>query len=239
MIEALQFIIGGALERVWALIKHDLPPLLAALIILSISYLLARLARWVIHRGFKGIEVDAWLRNSGVSSMLDQTGGLHASRAAGQIAYWVILLLGGITALNVFGSQITTRLADWVTLLLPRMVAAGAIVLGGFWLAQYLARSVLVWAVNEDLPSPRRLAAGVRVLIVLATVAVASQTVNFAGPVFLASFILILGGLMLAAGLAVGLGARDSVRRHLEPRQGPDAAGGSEGVTERSLWSHL
>ena len=99
-------------------------------------------------------------------------------------------------------------------------MAGALILLAGLWLGQYLGRGALVWAVNEDLPSPRKLAAGVRALVTFAAVVVAADTLNFAPAVFLAAFILMLGGAALAAGLAIGLGARDAVRRHFEQRAG-------------------
>jgi hypothetical protein len=119
--------------------------------------------------------------------------------------------------------------------LIPRLVAAAAIIVGGLWLGQYLGRSTLVWAVNEDLPAPRRIAVGVRTLVIFAAVVVAADTIDFAASVFLAGFVLILGGLVLAAALAFGLGARDVVKQRLAGKFAEE----SEEVHERSLWHHL
>jgi hypothetical protein len=58
--------------------------------------------------------------------------------------------------------------------------------------------------------------------------------------VFLAAFILILGGAALAAALAIGLGTRDAVRRHITERT--DAAHNQEEHSlsaDRTLWNHL
>jgi ABC-type xylose transport system permease subunit len=121
-----------------------------------------------------------------------------------------------------------------VVFLFPQLVIAAAIMVGGLWLAQYLGRSTLVWAFNEGLPWPRRLAVVVRVIIVLAAVAVAADRLNFGRDVFLAAFILLVGGVVLAASLALGLGGREAVRRYFEER-----ASRREGEGERSLWSHL
>ena len=239
MIEALRGIISGALERLSHLIKTDLPPLIAALAILAVAFLLAKLARWLVTRVFKGIEADQWLRRSGIGAMIDRSGSLRASRLVAQSAYWGVLTLGFLGAMSAFGTQFTTRIAEEFVLLLPRLLAGGLIVLAGTWLGQYLGRSTLVWAVNEDLPFPRRLALAVQALVVFAAVVAAAETVGFARSVLLAAFILIVGGAALAAGLALGLGARDAVRRHLAERPAEDRATDPDQPGERSLWNHL
>jgi hypothetical protein len=117
-----------------------------------------------------------------------------------------------------------------VVLLFPKLVVAALILVSGFWLAQFLGRSTLVWAFNDNVPRPRRLSLAVRAAVILAAVATAADQLDFGRQVFLAAFVLLAGGAALAAGLALGLGGRDALRRHLEspePRE------------DRSLWDHL
>jgi hypothetical protein len=109
------------------------------------------------------------------------------------------------------------------------------ILLAGAWLGQYLGRSMLVWAVNENFPSPRRLAAVVRILIMFVAVVVAADNLDFARSVFLAAFIIFVGGAVLAASLAIGLGrGTGTVQRFLEDKRERAVEAG-----DRSLWSHL
>lgn len=238
MIETLRAIIQSSLERLSTQLRTDLPPVIAAAIVLFAAYVLARLARWLTSRAFKGIQADRWLARSGMSAILDSSGTLKASRAVAQTMYWAVLGVGFLIALNVFGTGPAARIAENAVTLIPRLIAGALILVGGLWLGQYLGRSTLVWAVNEDLPFPRRISMGVRSLIVFAAVVVAADTVNFAPNVFLAAFILVLGGLVLAGALALGLGTRDNVRGQLESRTHP---GEPEPVShqERSLWNHL
>ncbi len=118
----------------------------------------------------------------------------------------------------MFGTDLTTQIIQSFVFLLPKLVVAGLILLAGAWLGQYLGRSMLVWAVNENFPSPRRLAAVVRILIMFVAVVVAADQLNFARSVFLAAFIIFVGGAVLAASLAIGLGS-GSVQRFLEERE--------------------
>lgn len=235
MIDTLQAIIEGALARLSQQLRTDLPPLIAAAIILLLAYVAARTARWLLTRAFKGIRVDRWLRHSGVSDIIDRSGTLRTSRVVAQTAYWAILVVGLLGALNAFETRFASRMAENIMLLLPRLLIGVLIIVSGLWVARYFGRSTLVWAVNEDLPSPRKLALAVRAIVAFAAIAIAADTVGFAGGVFLAAFVVVLGGVVLAGALAFGLGARDAVRRYFESR----APRAQDEQGERSLWNHL
>lgn len=233
MIEVLRKVLEGALERLRYQITTYLPPLLAALTLILVAWGIAVLARWIVYKIFKGLAIDKFLRQSGVAFLVDPSGRLRATRLVGETVYWAILLTGFLLGVNVFNTDLTSQMVQSFVFLLPKLVVAGLILLGGAWLGHYLGRNMLVWAVNENLPSPRRLAVVVRVLIMFVAVVVAADQLNFARSVFLAAFVIFVGGIVLAGSLAVGLGGA-GVRRFLEDRResAPDSA-------ERSLWSHL
>jgi len=234
MIETMREVLEAVLERLRYQVTTYLPPLLAALIILLGAYIAAVFARWVLNRIFKGVAVDRFLRRSGLAFMIDSSGRLRATRLAAETAYWLILLVGFLLALSVFNTDLTSQMTQTFVLLLPKLVVAGLILLAGFWLGHYLGRSALVWAVNEGILHPRRIAGAVRLVIMFVAVVAAADYLNFARNVFLAAFILLLGGSALAAGLAIGLGGREAAKRYLE-----DKGQSEEGPQARSLWTHL
>ena len=233
MIETLRRVLEGTLERLRYPVTTYLPSLLAALTVVLAAYLTAVLVRWLIYRIFKGLTIDKFLRQSGIAFMVDSSGHLRATRLVAETAFWCILLSGVLVGVNVFGTDLTTQIIQSFVFLLPKLVVAGLILLAGAWLGQYLGRSMLVWAVNEGFPSPRRLAAVVRILIIFVAVVVAADQLDFARSVFLAAFIIFVGGAVLAASLMIGLG-RGGVQRFLEEKREHTGESG-----ERSLWSHL
>ncbi len=239
MIETLQAIIRTALERLSQQVQHDLPPFIAALVILVVAFVCARVVRWLILRVFKGIELDLWLRRSGVSTIVNPSGTMRASRVAARVGFWGILTLGLVAALNALGTQLTSRIAEQIVFLFPKLAGGGLILLGGMWLGQYLGRSALIWAINEDLPGPRKIALAVRAFIVFAAIVVAADALNFAKGVFLAAFVVVLSGAALAGGLALGLGTRDSVQRHMSGRSREIAEDNGHSLEHRTLWNHL
>lgn len=235
MLETLQLILRQAVDRLRYEMTTYLPPFLAALTILLVALVAAVVTRWLLNRIFKGIAFDRWLRRSGVSLVIAPSGELPPTRIAGQIAYWVILVAGLVTAISALDTKLTSQIAETLLFSLPKLVAGAVLLLGGIWLAQYLARGTLVWAVNEELPAPRRLAMAVRALVLLVTVVAVADYLNFARGVFLIAFALILGGAVLAGSLALGLGGREAVRSYLRERTRRE----EEEPSERSVWNHL
>jgi flagellar biosynthesis protein FliQ len=230
MIEEFKNIVWEAELRLHHQMTAYLPSLLAAAVIVIGAYITALLARWIIYKIFKGLTVDKFLRESGVAYILAPSGRLQATRIFAETAFWCILLIGLLLGLSIFNTTFTTQMDQAIVSFLPKLFEAGLILLGGSWLSRYLGRGALVWAVNERLPSPHRLAAAVRTLVMFAAVVVAADQLHFASGVFLAAFIIIVGGTVIAVGIAIGLGNYHFFEE--KKHQSEDSA-------ERSLWSHL
>jgi hypothetical protein len=231
--ETLRKVFEGVLERLQHQVTTLLPPLLAGAVILLLAYALAVISRWIVTRIFKGLAIDRFLRQSGLAFLIDPSGRLRAARVAAAGVYWGFLTAGVLTAVSIFNTELTNQMVQGFVFLLPKLALSGAILLAGAWLARYLGRSVLVWAVNEGIPAPRRIAAAVRVLLLFVAVVVAADQLNFARSVFLAAFIMTCGGFILAVSIATGVAASRSLGRFLAERQEP----GKE--TAASLWDHL
>lgn len=234
MIDTLRMILEGALERLHNHVTTYLPATLAALTLILSAWLIAWIGRWLLYRIFKGMAIDRFLRRSGLAFIVDRSGRLRATKIVAESVYWCVLLTGILMGINVFNTELTTEIIQSFVFLLPKLAIAGLILLGGVWLSQFLGRSMLVWAVNEEFPFPRRLAAVVRIMILFVAVVVASYQLEFARPVFLTAFILVAGGAVFTLSMAVVFGLRGDLRRFFEKK--PEDSSQPE---ERSLWSHL
>jgi hypothetical protein len=232
--EMFRKVMEGVAERLHYQITTFVPPVLVALIILILAFITASALRWLIYKIFKGLTIDKFLRTSGVAFVLDPSGRLRATRVVAESVYWIVLVSGALTGLSVFDTNLTSQIVESFVFRLPKLVVAALILVGGAWLSQYLGRAAVVWAVQEDLPGPRRIAALVRVVLMFVAVVVTADYLDFARSVFLAAFIIIVGGLFLTISLAVGIGVSGNVRRALEERKGKS----SEEDTS-SIWNRL
>ena len=233
MVQTLQKVLEDMLGHLYKIVTTYLPSLLAAVILFVGAYLIAAVARWLLYRIFKGPAIDKFLRQSGLAFVLDPSGRLRATRLVAETVYWCFLLLGFLLGLSVFDSNITSQIIESLVFLMPKLIIAGLILLGGTWLGQYLGRSMLVWAVNEDIPGARRLSVLVRIVVIFVAVVVAADQLDFARSVFLAAFIILVGGGVLTASLAIGLRG-NGLRRFLQAQKSAEA-----NDHERSLWNHL
>jgi hypothetical protein len=234
MIQVLQQIFEKTVARLSQHLITYMPPLIVAATIIGVSFLLATLLRWVILRLVKGAALDKFLRDSGLSSMVDRSGRLRGASLVAATGYWAILMIGVLTAIDIFDTTLTSRIVETTVFAFPKLVAAAAILVAGFWLAQYLSRGTLIWAVNEGVMVARRLSIAVKLLVGFVTIVVAADALNFASRVFYAAFVILIGGAVLAVSIAAGLSLRGSFENYLgKDTPAPDQH------EERSLWHHL
>ena len=234
MINLLEGIMSRTIERISAQFEAYAPGILAGLLIVLVAYLFALIMRWLLSRIIKGISFDRFLRQSGLASMLNRSGRVRPAELVANTAFWLILSSGILIGISAFDTQFTTRFTEAIVVLSPKLLAAAAILVAGIWVGRYLGRHVLVWAVNEGLPSGRMLSAIVRILVIMVAVTAAADHLNFARNVFLAALILAGGGVVLTASLSVGLSGRDTVQHYLKEKQA-----GSTKNEEQSVWRHL
>ena len=206
-----------------------LPGVLVALLLMVAAVVAAVLARTIIVRALRGLEFDRRAEQLGIGPLSAWPGSTSTTQAVGVAAYWTILILGLLLSLTALNATIPSRLADAVFAYLPHLLAAFVILLIGAIAARFLARSVLIGAVNMQIQSARLLSLFVKWLVLIIAIAMALDHLGIGRTVLLLAFTITFGGIVLAASLAVGLGARDVVARALS-RQFRDTPRGEDHV---------
>lgn len=207
----------GALDAFFVGIVRFLPGLLAALLILVVGLLIGWLVKVIARRALAVARFDRFCESSGVSQILARAEiRAEPSRLVAAVLFWLVFLsfmMAGLSALDV---DVINRLISEFFLYLPRIVAAVAILLVGFVLANFLSRAALLAAVNAGVPSPRAIGMVVRFLITILAFAMALEQLEIAKSIVIAAFVIAFGAVMLGLALAFGLGGRDVARRVLE-----------------------
>lgn len=221
--------LGQAATRMEDHLASFLPGLLGALMLMLAAFLVALLARMLFVRALRGLEFDRWAQRWGLSTLGGWPGSATPSQTVARIVYWTILILGLLVSLTALNATMPSRFALSLFEYVPHLLAALMILVGGAIAARFLARSVLIGAVNMQVQSARLLSLFVKWLVLLVTVAMALDHLRIGRSVLLLAFAILFGGIVLAAALAVGLGARDVVSRALE-RQLREPPSGSDKV---------
>jgi uncharacterized membrane protein len=137
---------------------------------------------------------------------------LFVSRAIAGLVIFVGFLIG-ITALD---AEWTSLLARSTLAYIPNILGAVLVLLVGSIVARFLARGVLIAAVNMNLQYARLLSVGVKWLLVVLASAMALDQLKIAPRIVELAFAILFGGIVLALALAVGLGSKELVTKSLE-----------------------
>ncbi len=204
-------------------VANFLPGVLVALLLIVVTVMVAMVARFIVVRALRGLEFDRRADQFGLAALAGWPPSASPSMTVGRIVAWTILVLGLLMSLTALNATIPSRLALSVFGYVPHLLAAFVILIVGAIAARFMARSVLIGAVNMHLRSARLLSLTVKWLVLLVAIAMALEHLGIGRSVLLLAFGIVFGGIVLAASLAVGLGAREVVARALE-RQLRDTA---------------
>jgi hypothetical protein len=196
-------------------IASFVPGALVFLGMLLLAFVVALAIRSALRRGLKRLEFDRRLDRFGLS-MAEWTPSGSASVLVASIAYWTVLSLGLLLGLTALDATLPTQFAVSVLQYVPHLVAAIMILAVGAIVARFLARAMLISAVNMGVQHARLLSVGIKWLVLLVAAAMALDHIGIGRTALLLAFGITFGGVVFAVALAFGLGARDVVGRTLE-----------------------
>jgi hypothetical protein len=205
-----------SLYRVVSLLIAVLPGILAFFVALIVFALIGMIISALLRRMLGWVRFDDYLARTRGNAEWTPTTSPSALIARG--SFWVCVLLGLIIGVSAFDASYASASALPISLLPYLTHAVGAIFLliAGTLIARFLARSVLIGAVNAQLQYARFLSLGVKWLVLVLTAAMVLDHLEVGGIVAELAFGILFGGIVLTLSLAVGLGSRELVSRSLE-----------------------
>ncbi|MGG1679203.1 mechanosensitive ion channel [Neobacillus sp. NRS-1170] len=158
------------------------------------------------------LRFDSLFHQMGIGSLTPEQSKYTLSQIVGLLAKIVVVLLCTVEALQIVGLEFLVSLATGVIAYLPMLFAALVILGIGLYvgiLAERLLRNILKTSYSSTLASVAKYA------IFTITIFMALDQMGVAHSIVNAAFILVLGGLALAFGLAFGLGGKDFASKSL------------------------
>jgi hypothetical protein len=233
MWERVESVFVEAFGRLGAVLADDLPGIVAMLVVVLASVAVAFAIRAALRFGLARVGFDTRAREWGMTTGRTLEPHHEPSWLVARGAFWLVIATGFALALAVLGASTTSALGLSLLALLPRLVVGGLLLLLGIGAARYLERGVLIGAVNQRIRRARLLAWGVKWLVLALAAAMALQHVGVGGSLPTIAFSILVGGAVLGAALAFGLGARDAVARALHAADDADEAGGEHAGEDR------
>jgi hypothetical protein len=214
MTDALQ----QSVYRVVSLLVSILPGLLALIIALAVLTGIGIFLSWTLRRILTSLKFDDRFTHTATTGVADWSPSHSPTALVGRIAFWGCVLLGLVIGVSAFDASYATGSALNFSFLpyITHTVGALLLLFIGNLIARFLARSILIGAVNAQLQYARFLSLGVKWLVLVLTAAMVLDHLEIGGTVVELAFGILFGGIVLTLALAVGLGSRDIVSRSLE-----------------------
>jgi hypothetical protein len=195
---------------------HDIvgmiPKIVIAVVLVLVGLLLAKWIRGVVVSLLENLGVNSLYGKMGVRSVKPSMPSL--AEIIGAIVQIVVVLLFVVEALQVVNLHFMVTLATGVFAYLPMVLAAVVILAVGFGLAN-LAERFVGSVMRKPSGAPHVLRYVAKYAILAFAFFMALSQLGIAPAIINAAFILILGGVALAFGLAFGLGGREHASRYL------------------------
>ena len=151
--------------------------------------------------------VDAFLRGGGIAA--------DTIAVFGLLAQWLVILAALIIAFNGLGLTYITDLLRQVVLFAPHVIVALLILVFGAYFARFVGTSVTAYCRGAAIQDAGVLGRLAQYAILTFVVLIALDQLGV-GAIVRASFLILLGGVVLALALAFGLGARRRAAALLE-----------------------
>jgi len=208
--------LNQSMTRMLSQIASLLPGILALMTALLVSAVVAWALSAILRRSLTRFDFDRRVAQGGFPALAEWSPSssptILVTRAIAAIVMFIGFLIG-ISALDgTLPSQFVIRLFAY----LPNVMAAIVVLVVGSIGARFLARSVLIGAVNMNLQYARLLSVGAKWLVTVLAVTIAIEQLGIGGGIIRLAFGILFGGIVLALALAVGLGSKELVSRSLE-----------------------
>lgn len=227
MWEQINEMLRAATLRMTENVAEFLPGLVGLLLILFGAAVVALLVRAVLLRALQGLHFDQRAEHLGLGSVADWSAVGGLSVLVARVVMWTVIVAGLLAGLSALDAALPEEFARSVLGYIPNVLAALLIVVFGTIMSRFLARSVLIGAVNMHVQGARVLSAGVKWLVLLLAWAIALEHLGIGRGLLTIAFAILFAGVVLALSLAIGLGSKDVVRQALEkqvrePGEQPD-----------------
>ena len=207
--------IGESAQRFTDQLFEWLPRLIGAVVILLIFYVVAKIVRKLIAKALSSAGIDRAVRSGKYGEYVTQyASGFTPSKVIASIAFWFILLTGVLLALSTLGIEALNNAIAAVVGYLPNVVAAIIILVVAIAIAGVVGGAIA--KLMGDTALGKIAAAIVPVLVITVAVFMALVQLQIAVQIVVGMFYIVLGGIVLAAALAFGLGGRNAAQRLLD-----------------------
>ena len=188
-----------------------LPALIGAILILIIGYIIAKVLQGITTRVLQSMGFEGWMEQGGIKQFFERSQTRQTPLSIlGKLVFWLVFFIAITMAVDTLGiSAISDVLAQFIAYI-PQIIAAILILVLATLLANFVAGIVRGATGSNVVGSIAQYG-----IIVFAVFAALTQ-LGIAEELIAPTFLILLGGVSLAAAIAFGLGGREVAQRLVE-----------------------
>ncbi len=217
VLETWSEVLAISFQKLWLGLIDFLPKLFLSVIILCVGWVIAVTLDKVVSRIIRILKVDKALQGLGIEKYLARGGfRLDAGAFIGGLVKWFIIIAFLVAALDVLGlNQVNTFLQEILTYL-PNVIVAALILVVAALIANAVQKIVVGSARGAGLPSAGFLSGIAKWAIWIFALLAALYQLGIAGPFLQTLFTGFVAMIVIAGGLAFGLGGKEVAAHYLE-----------------------
>jgi small-conductance mechanosensitive channel len=188
-----------------------LPALIGAIIILVIGFIIAKVLQGLVTRVLQSMGFQGWMESGGIKQFFDRSQTQQTPLSIlGKLVFWLVFFIAITMAVDTLGiSAISDVLAQFIAYI-PQIIAAILILVLATLLANFVAGIVRGATGSNLIGSVAQYS-----IIVFAAFAALTQ-LGIAPELIAPTFLILLGGVALAAAIAFGLGGKGVAQQMVE-----------------------
>jgi len=199
----------NGLIMVWHKVVTFMPDLIVALIFLLAGWVISSLIKRFLNKSLIKIGFNTFLDKLGLDTLLKKMDiKVQGSQVVASIISTFILLVFLLAALDIVGLSMLSGLIDTLVLFLPKLLAALAVLMCGFFVAQIVFNGVKIASKNTGVDYGRSVAEVCRGIIIVITVSLSITQLDI--DVWLLNSIIsvVIASVGLAAAISLGIGTK-------------------------------
>ncbi len=194
-----------------------LPRILGAVVVFLVGLLVARIVRGLVVKGLETIRVSKAVEKTPLELFLKNAElGQKIEEIIGGVFFWLILLVIIQTSVSLLGLTPLSEFFDKIFAYIPHIFTAFLIFIFGVLLAGLIESLIKGTLRSFDAHSARLFAKVASYMVVAVTTLAAIAELGIARDFILILFVGAVSAFSLGAGLAMGLGGQDTVRKILD-----------------------
>ena len=221
MRDFLEVAVLGPIHRLYEQLVLFVPKLLGVAVLFFLGLFLGWVAQKLVRRSLLAVNFDKLCSQLGFTAVMAK-GNIRkpASELIASGIYWLIVISFFMIGLRTLDEGMMSEVFSRFFSYLPNLIISILIFIVGFTFSKFIARSVLIGAVNAQIRSAKLLSVSVDLLIMIFTLSLSLEQLGIGKTTIVAAFSILFGGIILGLAIAFGLGGRYLAREFLERRLG-------------------